>query len=42
MRELVVTGLPYLLPYTVHPDHIEVLRVFHDAQHRPASWQEDQ
>jgi addiction module RelE/StbE family toxin len=39
-RELVVSRTPYILPYRVKSDAVEVLRVFHNAQRwprRPAS-----
>jgi len=35
-RELVVTGTPYLVPYTVVDDEIVVLRILHGAQRWPA------
>lgn len=35
-RELVVTGTPYILPYRVREDRVEVLRVFHAARKWPA------
>ena len=31
-RELVVPGTPYILPYRVRSDAVEVLRVFHAAR----------
>ena len=34
-RELVVPGTPYILPYRVKGDKIEILRVFHGAQKWP-------
>ena len=34
-RELVVAGTPYLAPYRVHSDEIEVLAVFHGARRWP-------
>ena len=34
-RELVVTGTPYLVPYRVTGDVVEILRVFHGAQRWP-------
>lgn len=36
-RELVVTGTPYLLPYTVVGEEIVILRVLHGAQQWPAA-----
>lgn len=35
-RELIVTGTPYPLPYTVVGDEIVILRVLHGAQQWPA------
>lgn len=35
-RELVVTGTPYLVPYTISNEAIVVLRVLHGAQQWPA------
>ncbi len=34
-RELVVTGLPYILVYRVKPTRVDIHRVFHDAQRWP-------
>lgn len=34
-RELVVTGTPFLVPYTVVDDQIVILRVLHGAQRWP-------
>jgi toxin ParE1/3/4 len=34
-RELVVTGTPYILPYRVRAETIEILRVLHGAQQWP-------
>jgi toxin ParE1/3/4 len=34
-RELVVPGTPYILPYRVRNDAVEVLRVFHTARRWP-------
>lgn len=36
-RELILTGAPYLLPYTVAGEEIVILRVLHGAQQWPAS-----
>jgi plasmid stabilization system protein ParE len=35
-RELIVTGTPYPLPYTVVGEEIVILRVLHGAQQWPA------
>ena len=34
-RELVVPRTPYIVPYRVAGDHIEILRVFHGARRWP-------
>jgi toxin ParE1/3/4 len=34
-RELVVTGLPYVVVYRIRGNEVEVLRVFHMAMDRP-------
>lgn len=34
-RELVITRFPYILPYRVRNDSVEVLRVFHTARKWP-------
>jgi toxin ParE1/3/4 len=34
-RELVVTGLPFLIIYRLHDDAIEVTRILHSAQKWP-------
>jgi len=39
VHELQVAKLPYLLPYRVVADRIEILRVFHESQDRPSAWQ---
>jgi toxin ParE1/3/4 len=36
-RELVVSNLPYILPYRVRNDAVEILRVFHTARKWPDS-----
>jgi toxin ParE1/3/4 len=35
-RELVVPGTPYILPYRVRDDEIQILRVFHGARRWPS------
>jgi len=37
-RELVVAGTPYLVPYRVRRDAVEILRVFHTARRPPETW----
>jgi toxin ParE1/3/4 len=34
-RELVIQGLPYIIPYRVHDNTIEILRVLHTARRWP-------
>ena len=34
-RELVISGTPYLIPYRVRGDVVEILRVFHGARQWP-------
>lgn len=34
-RELVVSGTPYVVPYRVHGETVEILRVFHGARKWP-------
>jgi toxin ParE1/3/4 len=36
-RELVVAGTPYMLPYRVRAESVEILRVLHGAQQWPES-----
>lgn len=38
IHALHIGKLPYLLPYRVIEDRIEILRVFHEAQDRPSRW----
>jgi toxin ParE1/3/4 len=37
-RELVLQDLPFLLPYRVAGDSIQILRVFHTARQQPGCW----
>ena len=37
-RELVLAGLPYILPYRVRGNAVEILRFFHTSQHPPDKW----
>jgi toxin ParE1/3/4 len=34
-RELVISGTPYIVPYRVRVDAVEILRVFHAARQWP-------
>ena len=37
-RELVISGTPYIVPYRIRADTVEVLRVFHGARKWPAKF----
>lgn len=37
-REWPVPGLPYVIPYRIKGDTIEILRVFHTRRKRPDIW----
>jgi addiction module RelE/StbE family toxin len=34
-RELIITGFPYIIPYRVKSDVVEILRVFHTSRKWP-------
>ncbi len=34
-RELIVTGLPFILPYVIHEDSVIILRVMHTSMKWP-------
>jgi toxin ParE1/3/4 len=34
-RELVLSRLPYIVVYRVKDNDVEILHIYHDAQHRP-------
>ena len=36
-RELVIVGLPYIVPYRINEDLIEILRIYHTSRHWPVS-----
>jgi toxin ParE1/3/4 len=38
-RELIITGLPYMVIYQVASDGVEILRVFHTSRDYPAAFQ---
>jgi plasmid stabilization system protein ParE len=38
VREWSVPGLPYVIPYRVREDRIEILRIFHTSRKRPDKW----
>ncbi len=37
-RELVIRQYPYIIPYRVHDDTVEILRVFHTSRKVPPVW----
>jgi plasmid stabilization system protein ParE len=37
-RELVVAGTPYVIPYRLRADRLEVIAVFHAKQKWPRHW----
>jgi toxin ParE1/3/4 len=37
-RELIITGTPYLIPYRVKGEAVEILRVFHGSRRWPSSF----
>ena len=37
-RELVITDFPYLVPYRVRNQSVEVLRMFHTSRTPPTRW----
>ena len=38
IREWAVPGLPYLIPYRIEGDTVEILRVWHTSRERPSEW----
>jgi toxin ParE1/3/4 len=38
IREWKVSSLPYLIPYRITDDEIEILRFYHTARNRPTKW----
>lgn len=34
-----IPGIPYTLPYRILNNQIQILRVFHEAQNKPSSWE---
>ena len=38
VREWSVPGLPYLIPYRIRSEMIEVLRIWHTSRKRPDAW----
>ncbi|MEN6441723.1 MAG: type II toxin-antitoxin system RelE/ParE family toxin [Syntrophobacter sp.] len=39
-RELIITGTPYLIPYRVKGEAVEILRVFHGSRRWPSSFED--
>lgn len=38
VREITVQGHPYIIPYRMVGDELQILRVFHVRQQRPEEW----
>jgi toxin ParE1/3/4 len=38
IREWSVPGLPYLIPYRIQTDRVEIIRVWHTSRQRPTEW----
>ena len=38
IREWSVPGLPYVIPYRIAADAIEIVRVYHTSRQRPKEW----
>ncbi len=38
IREWSVSGLPYVIPYRIAADAIEIVRVYHTRRQRPKEW----
>lgn len=41
VREMPVRGYPFLIPYRVVGEELQVLRVFHVRQQRPDTWSQE-
>ena len=39
VREIGVVGYPYIIPYRVVGDELQILRIFHVRQQRPDGWE---
>ena len=37
-RELLITNMPYLIPYRIKNNTVEILRVLHTSRNPPKSW----
>ncbi|WP_425475967.1 type II toxin-antitoxin system RelE/ParE family toxin [Mesorhizobium yinganensis] len=38
IREHSVPGLPYVVPYRIRGETVEILRIFHTSRERPLKW----
>ena len=38
-RELVIERYPYLIPYRIRDNEVQILRVFHTRQNLPKTWE---
>jgi plasmid stabilization system protein ParE len=39
VREWSVPGLPFVVPYRLSGDTVEIVRIFHTSRNRPSNWQ---
>lgn len=39
VREWSIPGLPYVVPYRVTVDTVEIIRIYHTSRLRPSNWQ---
>ena len=39
LREWSVPGLPFVIPYRLSGDAVEIVRVFHTSRRKPPTWQ---
>lgn len=37
-RELIISGLPYIIPYRIREGVVEILRIFHTSRKWPKKW----
>jgi toxin ParE1/3/4 len=37
-RELIIDHYPYIVPYRVKEDAVEILRIFHTSRKPPGAW----
>jgi toxin ParE1/3/4 len=39
VREWSIPGLPYVVPYRLTSDTVEIIRIYHTSRLRPSNWQ---